>query len=130
MTFPEVHLAGEAVVAFVDGELGSVAQARALTHLGVCAECQRAVEAQQETSRLLAGAPDPALPAGLAGRLRRIPMTADLGDPDGSDVVLAVEGDDLVWGTRASLRSRPNPAPVPTGGRPRNPGRPDPGSAR
>ena len=106
MTIPGVHLAGEAVVAFVDGELGSVAHARALVHLDTCVECRRAVAVQRETSRLLAGAPDPVPPAGLLGRLREIPMTTDIGGPD---VVFAVEDGDLVWGTASSLRGRPVP---------------------
>lgn len=118
MTFPDVHLAGEAVVAFVDGELAPVAHARALAHLAVCAECGRAVGAQRDTSRLLAGASDPVLPAGLLSRLRDIPMTAELG---GRDVVLAVDGDDLVWGTASSLRTRPTPTNDDGGG-----SRPDP----
>lgn len=104
MTFPEVHLAGEAVAAFVDGELAPVAYARALAHLDVCTECRDAVRAQQEAVALLAGAADPVPPAALMARLRDIPMTTDLG---GSDVVLAIAGDDLVWATSSSLRGRP-----------------------
>ena len=108
MTIPGVHLAGEAVVAFVDGELGSVAHARALVHLDTCAECRRAVAVQREASGLLSGAPDPIPPAALIGRLCNIPMTTEIGGPD---VVLAVQDGDLVWGTESSLRGRPVPAP-------------------
>jgi hypothetical protein len=115
VTFPEVHLAGEAVAAFVDGELAPVAHARALAHLDVCAECRGAVHAQQEVADLLAGAPEPALPAALVARLRDIPMTADLGN---ADVVIAVEGDDLVWATPSSLRARARAAVVPQLARP------------
>jgi hypothetical protein len=94
MTFPDVHLADEAVAAFVDGALSSAAQQRAERHLKVCLECLGIVEAQREAKVLLCAAPDPELPSGLLSRLRDIPMTADLG---GSDFVLAADAQGLAW---------------------------------
>lgn len=102
MTIPDVHLAGEAVAAFVDGELSSVAHARAVAHLDVCAECRGGVRAQKEAAALLVAEPVPELPAALLARLREIPMTAELG---GEDVILAVQGDEFVWGTTSSVRT-------------------------
>lgn len=111
MTFPDVHLAGEAVAAFVDGELGSVAQVRARAHLDRCTECRRAVDEQREVSRRVSGAPEPQLPAGLLRALREIPMTADLGP---ADMVLAVDHGGLVFGTASTRLLDP---PVPSGPR-------------
>lgn len=94
MTFPDIHLADEAVAAYVDDGLSSSARQRADRHLRWCVECQAVVEAQQEAKVLLAAAPDPDLPTGLLARLRDIPMTADLG---GSDIMLVVNSDGLAW---------------------------------
>jgi len=94
VTLPDVHLAGEAVAAYVDDALSPTARDRAERHLRACAECRAVVEAQREAKFLLAAAFDPELPAGLLARLRNIPMTADLG---GSDIVLAVDGEQLSW---------------------------------
>jgi Putative zinc-finger len=94
MTLPDVHLAVEAVAAYVDDALSPLARERARRHLAACAECRVVVEAQREAKVLLAAAPDPAPPRWLLDRLKDIPMTADLG---GGDFVLAVHGDELAW---------------------------------
>jgi hypothetical protein len=94
VTFPDVHLADEAVAAYVDDGLSSSARQRAERHLTWCLECRGVVEAQREAKALLAAAPDPALPTGLLARLRDIPMTADLG---GSDIVLVMGEQGLAW---------------------------------
>lgn len=94
MTFPDVHLADEAVAAFVDEALSPAARQRAERHVKVCLECRAIVEAQREAKVLLGAAPDPDLPAGLLARLRDIPMTADLG---GSDFVLVADAQGLAW---------------------------------
>ena len=70
MTLPDVHLADEAVAAYVDDALSVGARHRADRHLAACAECRRLVDAQREAKVLLGAAPDPVLPAGLLGRLR------------------------------------------------------------
>jgi hypothetical protein len=97
VTLPDVHLAGEAVAAYVDDALSPTARDRAERHLRACAECRAVVGAQREAKVLLAAAFDPELPAGLLARLRDIPMTADLG---GSDIVLAVHGEQFSWARR------------------------------
>jgi hypothetical protein len=94
VTFPDVHLADEAVAAYVDHGLSPVAQHRAERHLRTCLECRGVVDAQQEAKVLLAAAPDPDLPTGLVARLRDIPMTTDLGEPD---VVVFMDAQGLAW---------------------------------
>jgi hypothetical protein len=94
VTFPDVHLADEAVAAFVDEALSPAARQRADRHVKVCLECRGIVEAQREAKVLLSAAPDPDLPAGLLARLRDIPMTADLG---GTDFVLVADAQGLAW---------------------------------
>ncbi|HSV65783.1 MAG TPA: hypothetical protein VLJ59_07745 [Mycobacteriales bacterium] len=103
MTLPEVHLAGEAVAALVDGELTRGAYHRALTHLVRCTECRLAVQSQREAKSLLVRAGVPPLPGSLLSRLHDVPMTADLGDP-GS---LALDDGELVW--RSGPPDPPNP---------------------
>ena len=94
MTLPDVHLAGEAVAAYVDDALSPTARDRAERHLLSCAECRAVVGAQREAKVLLAAALDPEPSSGLVARLRDIPMTTDLG---GSDIVYAVDGDQFGW---------------------------------
>jgi hypothetical protein len=106
MTLPDVHLAGEAVAAYVDDALSPTAHDRAERHLYACAECRTVVDAQREAKVLLAAALDPAMPSSLLTRLRDIPMTADLG---GSDIVFAIDGEELAW-TR--VPSPPDPRDV------------------
>ncbi|MFL6128928.1 MAG: anti-sigma factor family protein, partial [Mycobacteriales bacterium] len=98
MTLPDVHLAEDALAAYVDGVLSPAADERAERHLRRCAECRAEVDAQREAKALIGAAPDPELPAGLLARLLDVPMTADLG---GGDRVLAVAGDELGWATSA-----------------------------
>ena len=70
------HLATEAVVAFVDGELSMTAYQRAAAHLSVCAECAADVEAQQYAQWAVRSASPLDMPAGLRGLLCRIPETS------------------------------------------------------
>ena len=94
MTLPDVHLADEAVAAYVDGALSPSAGDRAERHLRGCPECRAVVGAQREAKVLIAAAPDPELPGSLLARLLDVPMTADLG---GSDLVLAVDHGEFAW---------------------------------
>jgi hypothetical protein len=96
VTFPDAHLADEAIAAYVDDGLSPVARLRAERHLRCCRECRAVVEAQREAKVLLAGAPDPDLPTGLLARLRDIPMTADLGR---ADILLVMNAQGLAWAT-------------------------------
>jgi hypothetical protein len=101
VTLPDLHLAEEALAAYVDGVLSPSADERAERHLRCCAECRAEVDAQREAKALIAAAPDPQLPAGLLAKLLDVPMTADLG---GGDRVLAVAGDELGWATDLGAR--------------------------
>jgi hypothetical protein len=96
VTFPELHLAGEAIAALVDGELSRHARGRALDHTARCPECRTAVNAQRQAKAALVAASVPSLPGDLLSRLHEVPMTADIssGPPGGT---LAVSGSELVW---------------------------------
>jgi anti-sigma factor RsiW len=96
VTLHEVHLAEEAVVAYVDGLLSPSAAARAERHLVGCAECCADVAAQREMRSFLRGSGGPALPTGLMSRLLDVPMTADLGSGP-LDAELVVDGDRIGW---------------------------------
>jgi len=103
VTLPDLHLAEDALSAYVDGILSPAADERAARHLRACAECRTAVDAQREAKALLAATPDPQLPPGLLARLLNVPMTADLG---GADRVLAVDGEELGWTTAPAVQPR------------------------
>ena len=100
---PELHLAVEAIVAHVDGELAPVPRDRANAHLAKCSECRAAVAEQRRAKATLTVAAGPSPSSDLLARLRDIPMTTDLVDPG---VVLAVQDDEIVWGTAASMAPR------------------------
>lgn len=120
MTLPDLHLAEDALAAYVDGMLSSGADDRASRHLRACPECREAVDAEREAKALLGAIPDPELPAGLLARLLDVPMTADLG---ATDRVLAIDGGKLGWTTdtarvverRATATARPRPPARPVG---------------
>ena len=95
MTLPEVHLAGEALAALIDGELSRGAYHRALDHMARCPECRTAVNAQRQAKAVLVDAGIPAVPNGLLSRLHAVPMTTELGGPHAG--VLAVYDGELRW---------------------------------
>ncbi|MCZ4537848.1 hypothetical protein O4159_20805 [Gordonia terrae] len=70
---PTEHLAPEAVAAFVDGELGMSAHARAAHHLALCPECVTAVEAQSLARTRLRESGHVSIPDSLLGQLSQIP---------------------------------------------------------
>lgn len=70
---PTEHLAPEAVAAFVDGELGMSAHARASHHLALCPECVAAVDAQTAARTRLRESGQVSIPASLLGQLSQIP---------------------------------------------------------
>ncbi len=87
------HLVVDAVVAFVDGELGAAARDRAAQHLIACQSCAAEVAGQRQARSVMRSAQCPQVPADLLAALRDIPHTADLpGTPDG----LAVSADGTV----------------------------------
>ncbi len=100
------HLAVDAVVAFVDGELGAVARDRAAAHLTICPSCAGEVAAQRQARNVVRSAQCPPVPADLLATLRDIPHTADLpGAPPG----LAVTGEGTIVEFADSDRTPPGP---------------------
>ena len=78
------HLAVDAVVAFVDGELSAAARDRAAQHLIACQSCAAEVAGQRQARSVVRSAQCPPAPAELLAALRDIPHTADpLGTRDG-----------------------------------------------
>lgn len=71
------HLATEAVVAYVDGELSVGAHQRASAHLAGCEQCTLEVHAQQQARAALRTSGDVRMPSSLLGALCRIPDAAD-----------------------------------------------------
>jgi anti-sigma factor RsiW len=67
------HLATEAVVAYVDGELSMTAYQRAAAHVSSCAECAADVDAQERMRSALRSAAVLTMPVSLRGLLCRIP---------------------------------------------------------
>jgi anti-sigma factor RsiW len=74
------HLAMDAVVAFVDGELAPAAHERAAAHLMGCQYCGAEIAAQRQTRSVVRSARCPSVPADLLAALCDIPHTADLAD--------------------------------------------------
>ena len=94
------HLGVEALVAYVDGELGMGAHQRAAAHLAVCTECASEVQAQLQARAAVRAAGTPCTPAGLLGVLRQIPeaQAPRLLPPLGPTVRGAVvQGEDGAW---------------------------------
>jgi hypothetical protein len=115
MTLPDLHLAGEALAALVDGELGVGAYDRAMNHLVRCADCRSALAFQREAKAVLAAGTVPAMPEGLVARLHEVPMTADLGPggPGTAEGSLVLAGELLLWGgSRTAVRVTPPVGPT------------------
>ena len=70
------HLAVDAVVAFVDGELRAAPRDRAAAHLTGCPSCAAEVAAQRHARSEVRAAQCPLPPADLLAALRDIPHTA------------------------------------------------------
>jgi len=87
---PEQHLALDALVAFVDGELTANARDRAAAHLAACSACAAEANAQRQARAAVRSAGAPSVSAGLMQALQSIPNDAELpAQPDG----LALTGD-------------------------------------
>lgn len=74
----QAHLSLDAIVAYVDDELGAGAHARATEHLECCGECRAEVVAQRQARSALRAADCPRLPSSLLHSLRSIPADAEL----------------------------------------------------
>ncbi|WP_243789852.1 zf-HC2 domain-containing protein [Saccharopolyspora gloriosae] len=80
----EQHLALDALVAFVDGELTANAHDRAAAHLARCPACAADAAAQRQARSAVRSAPAPSVSAGLLQALQSIPSSAELpAQPDG-----------------------------------------------
>ena len=91
----EGHLATDAIVAFVDGELSLCAHERAARHLANCKMCTAEVAAQRQASTAVRDAEAPGVSQTLLAALHDIPQSATL--PPGPDE-LAVTGLEVVGG--------------------------------
>lgn len=75
---PGGHLALDAVVAYVDGELPAGPAGRAAAHVDRCPACAGEVMAQRQARRRLRRADAPGVPDSLLCSLRAIPSCAEL----------------------------------------------------
>lgn len=75
------HLAYEAVVAFVDGELRMNAHLRAGTHISQCPVCAAEVDAQRQVRTALRESGEISVPRRLLGQLAQIPTECHGGRP-------------------------------------------------
>lgn len=102
---PEQHLALDALVAFVDGELSPGARDRAAAHVARCPGCAADATAQRQARAEVRAAQAPAMSPQLLRTLRSIPGEADLpGQPD--ELALTPDGQ-LVTVERSARSVRP-----------------------
>ncbi|HEX5115790.1 MAG TPA: zf-HC2 domain-containing protein [Pseudonocardiaceae bacterium] len=106
---PEAHLAPDAVVAFVDGELSAGAFDRASAHIARCPLCAAETTVQRQARDAVQAAGAPRMPAGLLAALRAIPTDTDL--PDDVDR-LAVTADGEVVAVQRPDRAAFGSGPV------------------
>jgi hypothetical protein len=88
---PAAHLLPDAVVAFVDGELGIVAHDRVVAHLAGCALFAADTHVQRQARAAVQAAETPRMPAGLMAALRAIPVDTDL-PPDPNPLAMTADG--------------------------------------
>lgn len=92
--FLDQHLAPDAVVAFVDGELSASAHDRACVHVARCPFCTAEVAAQRQASKVVRESDTPGVSSGLLASLMAIPQEVDL--PDGPDGLALTQDGQLV----------------------------------
>lgn len=81
---PEQHLALDAIVAFVDGELTASARDRAAAHLAHCPTCSSEAATQRQARAAVRSADVPSISADLLSTLRSIPTHTELpAQPEG-----------------------------------------------
>lgn len=108
------HLAVDAVVAFVDGELTASARDRAAEHLSRCQTCAAEVAEQRQARSAVRSAQVPSVPAALFAALCDIPRTADLPPgPDGLSVT--AQGTVVAFADPGSAPSAPLGSTPPLG---------------
>ncbi len=109
----EQHLATEAVVAFVDGELSLVAHERATRHLARCTQCTAEVAAQRQARTAVRNATAPSMPASLLAALHAIPHSAEL--PPAPDELSIDENGQFVMAQRPLTTAAPLGLSAPLG---------------
>lgn len=90
----EDHLTLDAIVAYVDDELGPGPYTRATRHVAHCDECAAQVVAQTQARAALRTAAGPRLPSSLLSALRSIPEHAELPEPP-ADLAINEDGEFL-----------------------------------
>ncbi|WP_017976430.1 anti-sigma factor family protein [Actinopolyspora halophila] len=113
---PEQHLALDALVAFVDGELSPSAHDRAAAHLATCPSCAAEADSQRQARSAVRTASTPSVSPQLLQSLQSIPSTAEL--PEQPDNLALSEDGRLVTtnGRNAGAKSSPLGAKLPLGG--------------
>ncbi|MHA6798565.1 anti-sigma factor family protein [Bounagaea algeriensis] len=76
--FSEQHLALDAIVAFVDGELSANARDRAASHLAHCSACTTEASTQRQARSAVRDADSPAISSDLVRNLLSIPQHTEL----------------------------------------------------
>ncbi len=103
--FSDQHLALDALVAFVDGELTVSACDRAAAHLAGCPACSAEAAAQRQARAAVRSADTPSISSNLLRTLQSIPSEAELpGQPD--ELALSEDGQ-LVTVSRQDRASGP-----------------------
>jgi anti-sigma factor RsiW len=108
----EDHLTLDAVVAYVDDELGPGPYGRARRHVANCDECRAQVAAQRQARAALRTADGPRLPSSLLSALRSIPEHADLPAAP-ADLAVSPDGQ-LVYRPDPPTRPTRRPREAPT----------------
>lgn len=96
---PEQHLALDAIVAFVDGELSASAHDRAVAHLAHCPACGAEATTQRQARAAVKEADVPSVSPALLQALQAIPGTAEL--PSAPEGLALSEDGQLVTTTRS-----------------------------
>lgn len=115
LALSELHLAAEAIVAYLDGELAPGPEQRATQHLEHCGECRGVLAIQRQAKSTLGRAWTPPPDQDLLQKLRNIPVETDL--PGHGDMTLAMDGEQIVWRnkpprTRSTRSSRRRSGPA------------------
>lgn len=109
----EDHLGLDAIVAYVDGELGLTAFQRASAHVSRCEQCAAEVSEQTAAQQCLRTAGLPRMPGSLFDALKSIPVALPNPRPVPGVMVDSISGrvrrDDTAVGQSVALPSRPDP---------------------
>ncbi|MER6991772.1 zf-HC2 domain-containing protein [Saccharopolyspora hirsuta] len=101
---PEQHLALDAIVAFVDGELSPNAHDRAAAHLARCPACTADAAAQRQARAAVKAAGTPSISPKLLQALQAIPAHAEL--PSQPEGLALTEDGQLVTVSRPDRANR------------------------